>query len=176
LSINGLPLLTAATAVPLSVVAPAAGTYTFEVPQLLNLPTTAVYLVDAATGQRINLQQQPTYSFSLGGAASLAGRFSLAFMPSGVLAVAPALLAASVGVYPNPATSTFTVAVPAVAGTSQVQATLLNGLGQVVARQAAALPAAGTHLIFGRGKLAPGVYLLHVQAGGQSVVKRVVLD
>ncbi|HET9502703.1 MAG TPA: T9SS type A sorting domain-containing protein [Hymenobacter sp.] len=176
LSINGLPLLNAATVVPLSVVAPAAGTYTFEVPQLLNLPTTTVYLVDAATGQRVNLQRQPTYSFSLGGAANLAGRFSLAFAPSGVLAVAPGLLAASVGVYPNPATSTFTVAVPAVAGAGQVQATLLNSLGQTVAHQAASLPTAGTHLTFSRGKLASGVYLLRVQAGGESVVKRILLD
>jgi rhamnogalacturonan endolyase len=176
LSINGLPLLSAATVVPLHMVAPAAGTYTFEVPQVLNMATTAVYLVDAATGQRVNLQQQPTYSFGLSGAASLAGRFSLAFAPSGVLAAAPSLLAASVGVYPNPATSTFTVAVPAVAGAGQVQATLLNSLGQEVARQTTGLPAAGAHFTFSRGKLAPGVYLLRVQAGSERVVKRIVLD
>jgi hypothetical protein len=85
-------------------------------------------------------------------------------------------LAASVGVYPNPATSTFTVAVPAVAGAGQVQATLLNSLGQEVARQTTGLPAAGAHLTFSRGKLAPGVYLLRVQAGSERVVKRIVLD
>jgi rhamnogalacturonan endolyase len=176
LGINGLPPLAGATVVPLRVVAPAAGTYTFEAPQLLNLGTTAVHLIDAATGQRIDLQQQPTYTFSLGGAASLAGRFSLAFGQSGILAAAPGLLAASVGVYPNPATSSFTVAVPAVAGASQVQATLLNSLGQEVARQSAGLPAAGAHLTFGRGQLAPGVYLLRVQAGSERIVKRVLLD
>jgi len=176
LSINALPLLATATVVPLHVVAPAAGTYTFEAPQLLNLSTTAVYLIDAATSQQINLQQQPTYSFSVSGAANLAGRFSLAFRPTSVLAVVPGLVATSVGVYPNPATSTFTVAVPAVAGASQVQATLLNSLGQEVARQAASLPAAGAHLIFERGRLAPGVYLLRVRAGTEHIVKRVVLE
>jgi rhamnogalacturonan endolyase len=176
LSINGLSPLSAATVVPLSVVAPAAGTYTFEAPQLLNLPATTVYLVDAMTGQRVNLQQQPTYTFSLSGAANLAGRFSLAFGPTGVLATAPSLLAASVSVYPNPATSTFTVAVPAVTGVSEVQATLLNSLGQEVARQTSSLPAAGAHLTFGRGKLAPGVYLLRVQAGSENIVKRMVLN
>jgi hypothetical protein len=176
LSINGLPLLTGATVVPLHVVAPAAGTYTFEVPQLLNLSTTTVYLVDAATGQRINLQQQPTYTFSLSGATSLAGRFSLAFGPTGVLAVSPGLVAASVGVYPNPATHAFTVAVPAVAGASQVQATLLNSLGQEMARQVVSLPAGGAQLTFSRGQLAAGVYLLRVQAGDTSVVKRITLD
>jgi rhamnogalacturonan endolyase len=176
LSINGLPPLTAATVVPLSVVAPAAGTYTFEVPQLLNLSATPVYLVDAVTGQRVNLQQQATYAFSLSGAANLTGRFSLAFGPTGVLAVTPGLVTASVGIYPNPATNTFTVAVPAVAGASQVQATLLNSLGQEVAHQSVSLPATGAHLIFNRGKLAPGVYLLRVQVGEESIVKRVSLD
>lgn len=135
-----------------------------------------MYLVDAMTGQRVNLQQQPTYTFSLSGAASLAGRFSLAFGPTGVLATAPSLLAASVSVYPNPATTTFTVAVPAVTGASEVQATLLNSLGQEVAHQTSSLPAAGAHLIFGRGKLAPGVYLLRVQAGSENIVKRMVLN
>jgi hypothetical protein len=57
-----------------------------------------------------------------------------------------------------------------------VQATLLNSLGQEVARQTAGLPAGGAHLTFGRGKLAPGVYLLRVQAGTERVVKRISLD
>ena len=58
LSINGLPPLTASTSVPLGVVVPAAGTYTFEAAQLLNLTAATVYLLDATTGQRLNLQQQ----------------------------------------------------------------------------------------------------------------------
>jgi len=176
LSINGLPPLAAATMVPLSVVAPAAGTYIFEVPQLLNANAMTVYLADAATGQRTKLQPLATYTFSLGGAANLPGRFSLVFEPAGVLAVSPGLAAASVGVFPNPATHAFTVSVPAVAGASQVQATLLNSLGQEVARQSGGLPAAGAQLTFSRGRLAPGVYLLRVQAGSTSIVKRILLD
>jgi hypothetical protein len=57
-----------------------------------------------------------------------------------------------------------------------VQAELLNSLGQVVRRQAAALPPAGTQLTIEAAGLAAGVYTLRLQAGSATLAKRVVLE
>jgi hypothetical protein len=97
-------------------------------------------------------------------------------LPATPLAATPGLAAAEVSIFPNPARASFTVLVPAVAGSTSVQADLLNTLGQVVQCQAAALPAAGARLYIGTARLPVGVYSLRLQAGSSSVVKRVVLD
>jgi hypothetical protein len=68
------------------------------------------------------------------------------------------------------------VRMPAIAGASQVQATLLNTLGQVVRRQAAALPATGATFTVEAGGLSTGVYTLRLQAGTSTVAKRVILQ
>ena len=92
-----------------------------------------------------------------------------------VLAATPALVAAGVALAPNPAHGSFVVEVPAVAGASTVQAELLNVLGQVVRRQSAALPAAGATLTVPTADLAPGPYLLRLQAGATALTKRVLV-
>ena len=92
------------------------------------------------------------------------------------MATSAGLTAASVGVYPNPAKAAFTVLVPAVAGATQVQATLLNSLGQAVARQTVALPPAGAQIAFAPSGLAAGIYTVRVQAGEMSVVKRLTIE
>jgi hypothetical protein len=68
------------------------------------------------------------------------------------------------------------VAVPAVAGASQVQAELRSALGQVVRTQAAALPAAGARLTVATEGLAAGVYVLRLTAGPSTITKRVVIQ
>jgi len=68
------------------------------------------------------------------------------------------------------------VVVPAVAGASQVQAELRNALGQVVRRQAAALPAAGATFMVPTAALAPGVYVLRLAAGSSTLTQRVVVQ
>ena len=83
-------------------------------------------------------------------------------------------LGASV-VYPNPAQGTFAVQLPGVAGAAMVRAELLNTLGQVVRRQVAALPAAGTILPVEVAGLPAGVYTLRLQAGSATLGRRVVL-
>ena len=92
-----------------------------------------------------------------------------------VLAARPALAAEEVTLAPNPAHGSFVVEVPAVAGASTVQAELLNVLGQVVRRQSAALPAAGATLTVPTADLAPGPYLLRLQAGATALTKRVLV-
>jgi methionine-rich copper-binding protein CopC len=176
LSINGLPQLNGSTVVPLGVSLPAAGSFSFEAAQLLNLTTAGVYLHDAVTGQDIDLRQQPRYAFTASAAGVLANRFALRFEPQRPTASHAGLTAASVSVHPNPAHQAFAVLVPAVAGAPQVQATLLNSLGQVVARQTVALPAAGARLTFDAASLAAGVYTVRLQAGSAVVAKRVVID
>jgi hypothetical protein len=94
----------------------------------------------------------------------------------GPLATASALLSAGVSVYPNPAHESFTVQVPAVASAKSVQAELLNALGQVVRKQSAALPAAGTQFTVPTTDLATGVYTLRLRAGDAVLTKRVVIN
>ncbi|WP_197070468.1 T9SS type A sorting domain-containing protein [Hymenobacter sp. DG25B] len=78
--------------------------------------------------------------------------------------------------YPNPAHQRFSLLLPAVPGAKQVQATLLNMLGQAVCRKTALLPAAGTHFDFDVRDLRAGVYVLRLQAGAEVLVKRVVVE
>ncbi|MDO7848995.1 FG-GAP-like repeat-containing protein, partial [Hymenobacter sp. M29] len=180
LAIDGRPAFTAATVLPLSVGVPAAGTYTFTAAALANLPAGLdALLADAATGQMVNLRTQPSYGFVVTAAqaqALLTGRFTLQFAASTALATAPALTAAQVSVYPNPAHDRFSVLVPAVAGATQVQATLLNALGQVVGTKSAAATATGARLGFETSGLAPGVYTLRLRVGGATLAKRVVIQ
>ncbi|TGE19289.1 Ig-like domain-containing protein [Hymenobacter elongatus] len=176
LAINGMPLLSAATIVPLTVGVPTTGTYTLQAASLLNFGASDVYLLDAVTGQQVNLKQQRSYSFSASNAALITGRFSLSFGVLRPLAAANGLTAASVSVYPNPAHQQFSVLVPAVGGAAQVEAELLNTLGQVVRHQTAALPAAGVRLTVDATGLTAGVYTLRLRAGATMLAKRVILQ
>ncbi|GAA4370936.1 hypothetical protein GCM10023185_45920 [Hymenobacter saemangeumensis] len=174
LAINGLPLLTGSTVLPLRVEVPAAGSYTFSAAALRNLPGT-VYLLDASTGQRINLSQQPSYTFAAT-AAPLTGRFALVFEPAAApLASNSALEAARISVFPNPAQGKFTVLVPTAA--KAVTVTVFNSLGQQVRRVSQQATADATAVALDAAGLAAGVYTLRVQAGTAApVTKRVVLE
>ena len=181
LAIDGRPAFAVGTALPLTVGVPAAGTYTLTAVAFANLPAgLEAFLADAATGQTVNLNRQPAYSFAVNStqaAALVTGRFVLRFAAASPLATAPAPTAADVTLYPNPAHDQFTALLPAVAGAAQVQGALLNALGQVVRRQTAPATAAGAlHLGFDTAGLAAGVYTLRLQAGPVTLVKRVVLN
>ena len=179
LAIDGRPVFDAATLLPLAVGVPAAGTYTFSAAALNNLPAGLdAYLSDAQTGQTVNLRTQPSYAFSVTASqatALLVGRFALRFTAT-ALATAPALTAAQVELFPNPARARFAVLMPGVAGAAAVRAELVNSLGQVVRRQSAVLPASGATLTVETAELAAGVYTLRLQAGPTTLVKRVVIQ
>ena len=180
LAIDGQGTFVASTVLPLAVGVPVAGTYTLSATALNNLPAGLdAYLRDSQTGQQLLLAAGTSYSFSVTAAqaaALLTGRFALVFRSQSTLATVAALAATDVTVYPNPAHASFTVALPGVAGASTVQAELLNTLGQVVRRQSAALPTAGTALTLATADLAPGVYVLRLQAGATTLAKRVVVQ
>ena len=180
LALNALPAFAAATEVPLAMGVPTAGTYSLQVNQLLNLPTGLVaFLTDAATGQTVNLSQQPSYSFNVSTAQAVAlmtARFTLRFNSQLVLATAQELTAAAVTLFPNPAHRSFTLGVPALAGQREVRATLFKALGQNVATRTIGLGSAGATAEFQTAALAPGVYTLRLQAAAQVLTKRVVIE
>ena len=180
LAIDGLPTFNAATALPLTVGVPGAGSYTLTAVALNNLPVGLdALLTDVTTGQTVNLRQQSAYSFSIDAnqaAALVTGRFTLRFGTRTTLASGTALTATDVTLYPNPAHDMFTVLLPAAAATAGVQAELLNPLGQVVRRQTVAPSATGAYLVVDAAGLAGGVYTLHLQMGRTTVAKRVVIQ
>ncbi len=175
LAVNGLPLLTASTVVPLTVGVPTAGTYTLQAASLANFGGAAVYLLDATTGQQTDLRQQASYGFLASSGALLAGRFSLRFEAAKPLATSTASLAASVALYPNPARKMAWVELPATLGRQPVAATLLDALGRVV--RSYTLPAQGTQThSLSLAEVPAGVYALHLMTGETQVVKRLVVE
>ncbi|QIX59831.1 T9SS type A sorting domain-containing protein [Hymenobacter sp. BT18] len=181
LSIDGRPAFTATTRVELAVGVPTAGTYTISATSLAHLPAgLEAYLHDAVTGQLTKLSSGTSYRFSVTATQALAlltGRFTLQFSGGVALGSAAAAdLAAQVSVYPNPASSRFTVLVPPIDGGRTVEATLLNSLGQVVRRQVVGLnPSTGARFGFETGGLSQGVYSLRLRVGSNAFTKRVVL-
>ncbi|MCI1190149.1 carboxylesterase family protein [Hymenobacter sp. DH14] len=176
LSINGLPLLTATTVVPLTVAVPQPGRYTLAAADLQNFaPGTSLTLTDALAGTRTVLAPGSSYSFALAGTTA-PGRFALELRPGTATATAAAQLAEQVQLYPNPAVGSFRVVLPAT-GATAVTARLSNALGQVVRQRQLATPA-GQPLTadFDVRGLAPGVYQLHLAVGGTAVVRRVVVQ
>jgi len=178
LSINGLtPLNVAvATTVPLNVHVSSTGTYILNASKLANFTSaTTVLLLDAETGARINLSQQPQYSFTAA-ATALPGRFSLYFGPATPLAATNAALTQQVQLFPNPARGSFTVVVPAELGRGTVTATLYNQLGQAVAQRKLAMTAAGATSQFDVAGMALGVYTLQLSGSDAKVTKRLVIE
>ncbi|GAB3828138.1 hypothetical protein GCM10028821_13010 [Hymenobacter jeollabukensis] len=175
LAINGLPVLTATTVVPLRLLVPQSGSYTLRAAELLNLAGMQAFLYDAQTGQTIDLQQQPSYTFNLGTSTSMLSRFQLRFSPARPTATQSGLTAASVGVFPNPAAQAFTVQVPGLSGVNRVTLALYNSLGQRVQQLVEPLGAAGLQATMPVAELPAGVYLLRIEAGSETLTKRVVV-
>ena len=177
LAINGLPLPgTTEVVVPLELRVPQAGSFVLEVADLANFGPATVYLRDAATGTQQLLTAGTRHTFTLAAGTAGTGRFSLVLRPASVTATKAELNAASVSIYPNPAHGRFTVLLPPLPGQQAVRATLFNALGQAVLTRTIALNAAGATSDFATPGLPAGVYTLRVQAEGQTLTKRVVLE
>jgi hypothetical protein len=177
LSIDGLPLLSPAlpTSIALHVATPRPGSYTLHAETLANLSGTPVYLLDALTGQRTDLHQQPTYTFTTTASTPATGRFSLQFGAAGPTATAAEALSAALLLYPNPAHTTLTVSLPALPG-SIIDATLLDALGRpALHRQQPAAPA-GTSFQLPVLALAPGIYTLRLRTATATITRRVVIE
>ena len=174
LAINGLPLLTAATVVPLVLTVPAAGAYVLAAEELAHFaPGTTLYLTDALTGTRTPLAAGTRYACTLPGGAA-PGRFALELRPATPTATTAPALAAQLHVYPNPATASVWVSLPA-GLTPTGPATLTNALGQTVRRQPLPATPQGQPTEVSVRDLAPGVYQLHLTVAGTALVRRVVV-
>jgi hypothetical protein len=170
LAINGRPLLTATTLVPVAVTVPQAGAYSLQAAGLTNFPAgTTMYLRDALLGTRTPLAAGTSYAINLAD-TSAPGRFVVEFTPAVVTAATPAALAAQVLVYPNPAHAHLHVQLPM--GIGPATLTLLNALGQLVLSQAVA----GGQATVETGGLAAGVYSLRMQTAAATITKRVTLE
>ncbi|UOQ67347.1 T9SS type A sorting domain-containing protein [Hymenobacter volaticus] len=175
LAINGLPALTANTVVPLGLALPQAGSYSLTASQLTNFGGSRVYLFDAATGQQLLLAPQVRYPFTAA-STSITGRFSLRLEPAQPMATSAALAATQVGLYPNPARNTVTLALPASSAARTIQVLLYNALGQQVRQTKLLLSATSTQGLIDIVGLRAGVYSLQVQTGKAVVTKRLIIE
>lgn len=177
LAINGLPTLTSTVTVPLRVHALTAGTYTLIVDELANLPAGySAYLRDGSTGTYTDLATTPSVSLTLNPADAATGRYAVVFATSTPLANAPAVLAALVGVYPNPAHGAATLVLPqALRGQAASEVQIVNTLGQVVLRRtvAAASPEAVELPLNG---LAAGIYTVRATTASGAVAKQLRVE
>ena len=168
---------TATTTVPLNVAVPATGSYTLNAASLLNFgASTKVYLLDTQTGARIDLAQQPAYTFTTqrhGHARPLQpvlrpGR--LRWPPT------PRPWPSRCSYSRTRHTGSFTLMLPAELGRTPVTAVLYNQLGQAVLKQTVTMTAAGATAQFDVSRLALGVYTLRLGSGDTQVTKRVVVE
>ncbi|WP_165821986.1 T9SS type A sorting domain-containing protein [Hymenobacter edaphi] len=181
LSINGLPLFTQPTVIPLVVRVPSAGTYLLQAEPLNVLTGTRLTLVDGQTGQQVLLTNTGgALALVANSASTWRNRFYLNWEPSATpLETAKALGAFNVEIYPAPAKAgtDLTVLVPAVAGAHQVSAILYNSLGQQLRQEPAQpLAQAGASLRVSTRGLAPGVYVLRILAGKATAVRSVIVE
>ena len=93
-----------------------------------------------------------------------------------VTATQSAFAAGQVSVAPNPSHGSFSLTLPALGTQRVAQATLLNVLGQAVATRTIALTATGATADFDTRALAPGMYVLRIVAGAETVVQRVAVE
>ena len=77
---------------------------------------------------------------------------------------------------PNPAHTAATLRLPAVPGAATATLTLLDALGRAVRTQLVPLPAAGATAEMALAGLAPGLYRVRVQAGGQQASRALAVE
>ncbi|MFD1873359.1 DUF4394 domain-containing protein [Hymenobacter bucti] len=176
LAINGLPALGAAeVAVPLLLSATQAGTYLLSAPELNNLPAgTFAFLRDAQAGTLTDLAKQPALSLSLA-AGDNAGRFTLLLSGQQPLASAPAQLVQALSVFPNPATGSVSVSLPASLASQPIATSLVNIMGQTVRRTVLAAGSATEARSLSLSGVAPGVYSLRFETTEGVIAKRLVI-
>jgi len=95
---------------------------------------------------------------------------------SAPLATATAAELSQLVLFPNPARTHALVRIPAVAGATTAVLTLTDALGRAVRTQRTPLPATGTDFALRLEGLAPGLYVLRVEAGARQTTRRLALE
>jgi hypothetical protein len=141
-------------------------------------PTTTTYTAATSPVTLTGLTPNTSYTVNIVSAClgSTTNTTTTSFATPVVTAVQSAFAAGQVSVAPNPAHGSFTLTLPALSGQRVAQATLLNVLGQAVASRTIALTAAGATAEFDTRALAPGMYVLRLVAGPETVVQRVAVE
>ncbi|HEX8425298.1 T9SS type A sorting domain-containing protein [Hymenobacter sp.] len=104
------------------------------------------------------------------------GAFSIA-LTNTVLSTQQQLAKGEVQIFPNPtSTGQLMVRVNGTAALGTAQATLLNPLGQVVTERTLIIRGGTAEQSFNTSALAKGIYMLRLQAGKQTVVRKVVVE
>lgn len=103
-------------------------------------------------------------------------QFFAAIADRALLATTSAKLDPNLRVFPNPATGSTTVQLPAIAGVDHVALVLSDALGRTVSTTKLALPAVGLSYQLPLAGLARGVYALQLTAGDNRVVRRLVVE
>ncbi|GAA4362026.1 hypothetical protein GCM10023185_29580 [Hymenobacter saemangeumensis] len=181
LSIQGLPVLTQAVALPLGVNAPATGAFVFTPQRLANFPaSTGVYLEDRLTGTLHNLRQG-AYAAQLTQGLH-ASRFVLHLNPQ----AAPLATAGSsqpfveLQVFPNPATGQAAVQVVATgtqAAIGKARVEVFNALGQRVYQSAELMATAqGLRLQVPTAGLATGIYTVRLTTASGVRTQKLLLN
>ncbi|MDB5270939.1 MAG: C-terminal target protein [Hymenobacter sp.] len=117
------------------------------------------------------------YTFSVGVDCGFNNGAPLATATSTtLLGTRPAELAALVGLYPNPAHRTATLAVPAALLRQAAELTLLNSVGQVVRRVPVPAARADAQVALDLAHLPAGLYLVQLATGQGPLVKRLVVE
>jgi len=141
-------------------------------------PATTTQTVTASPVTLTGLTAGTSYTVSIVSAClgSTTATTTATFSTPVVTATQSAFAAGQVSVAPNPARGSFTLTLPALGNQRVAQATLLNVLGQAVATRTIALTATGATAEFDTRALAPGMYVLRLVAGTETVVQRVAVE
>jgi hypothetical protein len=141
-------------------------------------PATTTVTATASPVVLTGLAPGTVYTVSVASAClgSTTATASTTFTTPITTATQAAFAAGQVSVAPNPARGSFTLTLPALGSQRVAQATLLNVLGQVVATRTIALTATGATAEFDTRALAPGMYVLRLVAGTETVTQRVAVE
>lgn len=110
------------------------------------------------------------------GVSGVSDGFVASLTDPNLTATAPALDVEALGVFPNPAHTNALVQLPVVPGATTATLTLLDALGRAVRTQLVPLKAVGTTAEVPLTGLAPGLYHLRVQAGGQQASRVLIVE
>ena len=177
LAINGLPVLTQATAVPLLVRVPAAGQYTLRADNLLHWPAGArAMLLDVQTGQQVDLSLPgASLPVTAAAAAEWTTRFFLNLEPAAGPLATQAPSAGQLALFPNPAQGQPVTLLATGLRGPQAELRLLNGVGQVVRTEPLHLTGQQLRHVLPTVGLPAGVYTLQVRTATGMLTHKLII-
>jgi hypothetical protein len=178
LTINGLPRLLGQKSVPIHVQIPMAGEYTLSAHQIWYFDSTAqIFLEDAVTGALHNIKDVPQYTFTAA-QGYIPNRFILHFFSGTVTQLAAATQKVQqVALFPNPTHDLLHVAISEVAqAEGKALIKVFNMVGHEFMQQEVAIKQHTANATLDLGRLAKGIYIIHITTTAGTVQRRVVVE